>query len=131
MDLSDVAENVSDGMVAGLPYSTDWSPVAMPVVTSRPVVRSIIAVSQPRGSQIDYLAAVFVGPFDVNDFRCLRLPGRFLFCPFERDPVTFQAFPMQALPLISNGIVVGCVHIRFGIGVGYFDFRNPGWCDFG
>ena len=61
MDLPEVAEIVAATMVAGTHYSADWFPVPMPVVAPRPVVRSIIAVSQSRGPKVDNLAAGFVG----------------------------------------------------------------------
>lgn len=121
MDLPEVAEIVAATMVAGTHYSADWFPVPMPVVAPRPVVRSIIAVSQSRGPKVDNLAAGFVGLFDVNDFRCRRLLRCSLLCPFERQPLTFQPFPMQALPLIGNGIVVGCGFSGSADDVGNFD----------
>jgi hypothetical protein len=94
MDLPEVAEIVAATMVAGTHYSADWFPVPMPVVAPRPVVRSIIAVSQSRGPKVDNLAAGFVGLFE---------------------------FPMQALPLIGNGIVVGCGFSGSADDVGHFD----------
>lgn len=111
MNLPKVAQTGPTRIVAGLPYSADWSPVPVPVVTSRPVVRSIITVSQSRGPEVNDMAAGVIGSFDVNDLGRRWLPGRFLFFPFERQPVKFQPFLMHALPLIGNGIVVGCVLI--------------------
>lgn len=119
MGLPEVAEIVSAAMVAGARYSADWFPVPVPVVASRPVLRSIMAVSQSRGPEVDKLAAACVALFDVNDFG--RLPRCFLLRPFERQPVTFQPFPMQALPLIGNGIIVGCGFSGSAYDVGHFD----------
>ncbi len=121
MNLSEVAKTGPARIAAGLPYSADWSPVPVPVVTSRPVVGSIFTVSQSRGPEVDDMAAGVVGSFDINDLGRRRLPGSFLFFPFERQPVEFQPFPMHALPLIGNGIVVGCGLIGSAGDVGQFD----------